>query len=141
MVKSGKQLTKGPILSKYIRAYDHIPRMTEEELEYFGQEKERIRAMFEEMTDQELDPTQVRNHKYFSKMCKFSHWGSTLDLYWQILRNSSKYFSKIRVVTRTDFWKTFQFPVHTLLIMGNFRNNSSESTLGSFKGVASRRIY
>ena len=46
-----------------------------------------------------------------------------------------------RVVTRTDFWKTFQFPVHTLLIMVNFRNNSSESTLGSFKGVASRRIY
>ena len=64
-MKSGKQLTKGPILSKYIRAYDHIPRMTEEELEYFGQEKERIRAMFEEMTDQELDPTQVRNKKIF----------------------------------------------------------------------------
>ena len=88
-------MTKGPILSKYIRAYDHIPRMTEEELEYFGQEKERIRAMFEEMTDQELDPTQVRNHKYFSKLCKFSSWESTLDLYWQILENSSKYFSKI----------------------------------------------
>ena len=82
MVKSGKQLTKGPILSKYIRAYDHIPRMTEEELEYFGQEKERIRAMFEEMTDQELDPTQVRNNKYLSRLCKFSRWDSTLDLYW-----------------------------------------------------------
>ena len=68
-------MTKGPILSKYIRAYDHIPRMTEEELEYFGQEKERIRAMFEEMTDQELDPTQVRHHKYSSKLpvCQFDH--------------------------------------------------------------------
>ena len=46
LVKSGKQLTKGPILSKYIRAYDHIPRMTDEEMEYFGQEKERIRLVF-----------------------------------------------------------------------------------------------
>ena len=54
------------------------------------------------------------------------------------------FFSKMsvfRVVTQTHFWKTFQFPVHTLLIMVNFRNNSSESTLGSFKGITSRRIY
>ena len=123
MVKSGKQLTKGPILSKYIRAYDHIPRMTEEELEYFGQEKERIRAMFEEMTDQELDPTQVRNNKYFLNGVNFSCWDSTLDFYWRILKNSSKYFSKIlvfQVVTQTDFWKThpffkkFQFSRHEL---------------------------
>ena len=76
--------------------------MTEEELEYFGQEKERIRAMFEEMTDQELDPTQVRNHKYFSKISIFSSWGSTLNLYWQILENSS-------AVTQTDFWKPHPF--------------------------------
>ena len=68
-------MTKGPILSKYIRAYDHIPRMTEEELEYFGQEKERIRAMFEEMTDQELDPTQVRNnHFYHYFISHFYHY-------------------------------------------------------------------
>ena len=74
-------MTKGPILSKYIRAYDHIPRMTEEELEYFGQEKERIRAMFEEMTDQELDPTQVTlvNHKYSSTLNQFDHWDCTLN--------------------------------------------------------------
>ena len=52
-----------------------------------------------------------------------------------------QFLSVFRVVTQTDFWKTFQFPVHTMLIMVNFRNNSSESTLGSFKGITSRRIY
>ena len=35
LVQSGKQLTAGPVLSKQIRAYDHIPRMTEDEMAYF----------------------------------------------------------------------------------------------------------
>ena len=83
----------------------------------------------------------------FNKTFKGNYQGQCRDhkfWNWRILENSSKYFHKtsvIRVMTRADFWRTFQFPVHTLLIMVNFRNISSESTLGSFKGVASRRIY
>ena len=53
LVKSGRQLTAGPVLSKHIRAMDHIPRMTEEEMAFFEIEKERIEKMHEEMEQQD----------------------------------------------------------------------------------------
>ena len=70
LVKSGAQLTAGPVLSKHIRAMDHIPRMTEDEMAFFRVEKKRIDEMDREFERQQeaeedalrdeldLDPTQ-----------------------------------------------------------------------------------